>query len=271
MPVALAPPPTVHVHDFDGPLDLLLHLVRHGRMDIFDLPISELCDQYLAHLKAMEHLDLGVAGEFLVMAATLLEIKSRLLLPAPPKEELEDESDAGLDPRAELVRRLLEYSQYQAIAETLLQREGEIHRSFHREPLPYSSEYALPPKFGELPAEALLRALERILADVGAGERSITSVRRQKITLRMTMRLVLGQVEKAGEAGLELIELLPVPPFEVLEVILLFLALLELLKQGSIDVEQEAFCSPIRLLFVPEDQRQLMNLATTEGEDDDDA
>ena len=124
MPVALAPPPTVHIHDFDGPLDLLLHLVRHGRMDIFNLPIAELCDQYLVHLNAMENLDLGVAGEFLVMAATLLEIKSRLLLPAPPKDEYEDEGDAGMDPRMELVRRLLEYSQYQAIAETLLQREG---------------------------------------------------------------------------------------------------------------------------------------------------
>nr|WP_309695735.1 segregation/condensation protein A [Armatimonas sp.] len=262
MPVALAPPPTVHLHDFEGPLDLLLHLVRQGRMDIFDLPVADLCDQYLVHLNAMEHLDLGVAGEFLVMAATLLEIKSRLLLPAPPKEEFDDESDAGLDPRTELVRRLLEYSQYQAIAETLLQREGEIHRSFFREPLPYSSEFALPPKFGELPADALLRALERILADVGAGERQITSIRRQKITLRMTMRLVLGQVESAGDEGLLLEELLPVPPFEVIEVILLFLALLELLKQGSLEVQQEGFCTPIRLNFVPEDAREASHSET---------
>jgi segregation and condensation protein A len=267
MPVALAPPPTVHTHDFDGPLDLLLHLVRQGRMDIFDLPVADLCDQYLVHLNAMEHLDLGVAGEFLVMAATLLEIKSRLLLPSPPKDELEDESGIGEDPRAELVRRLLEYSQYQAIAESLLQREGEIHRSFSREPLPNSSAYALPPKFGELPPDALLRALERILADVGAGERQITSIRKQKITLRMTMRLVLGQVEQAGEDGLLLEELLPAPPFEPLEVILIFLALLELLKQGSIDVQQDAFCAPILLLFIPEAAR-LTPVASTGPTDD---
>jgi segregation and condensation protein A len=269
MPVALAPPPTVHIHDFDGPLDLLLHLVRHGRMDIFNLPIAELCDQYLVHLNAMENLDLGVAGEFLVMAATLLEIKSRLLLPAPPKAEDEEEGDAGIDPRMELVRRLLEYSQYQAIAETLLQREGEIHRSFFREPLPYSNEYALPPKFGELPADALLRALERVLADVGAGERQITSIRRQKITLRMTMRLVLGQVEKAGEEGLFLEELLPVPPFEILEIILLFLALLELLKQGLLDVQQEEFCSPIRLVAIPEEARERLAQEQDETEETD--
>lgn len=256
MPVAVAPPPTVQIHDFEGPLDLLLHLVRHGRMDIFDLPITTLCDQYLAHLNAMEHLDLGVAGEFLVMAATLLEIKSRMLLPAPPKEELDEAEDGMQDPRMELVRRLLEYSQYQSIAEGLMQREGERRRSFFREPTPYSPDYALPPKFGEMSASALLQALERILAEVGAGERQITSVRRQKITLRMTMRLVLGRAEAAGEVGLDLSELLPESDFELIEIILLFLSLLELLKQRSIQVFQEEFCGTIRLYFVPEDQRE---------------
>lgn len=253
MPVAVAPPPTVHVHDFEGPLDLLLHLVRHGRMDIFDLPITTLCDQYLTHLNAMEELDLGVAGEFIVMAATLLEIKSRMLLPAPPKEELDEDQESLVDdPRLELVRRLLEYSQYQAIAEGFLQREGELRRSFFREPTPFSPAFALPPRFGEMSADSLLKALERILAEVGAGERQITSVRRQKVTLRMTMRLVLGRTEAAGEAGIGLEELLPEPPFELIEIILLFLSLLELLKQGSIQVFQEAFCGEIRLLFVPE-------------------
>ena len=257
MPVAVAPPPTVQIHDFEGPLDLLLHLVRHGRMDIFDLPITTLCDQYLAHLNAMEHFDLGVAGEFLVMAATLLEIKSRMLLPSPPKEELDEAEDGDpIDPRAELVRRLLEYSQFQAIAEGLMQREGELRRSFFREPTPYSPEYALPPKFGQMSATALLQALEHILAEVGAGERQITSVRRQKITLRMTMRLVLGRAEAAGEAGLDLAELLPESDFELIEIILLFLSLLELLKQRSIHVFQEEFCGTIRLYFVPEDQRE---------------
>ena len=256
MPVAVAPPPTVQIHDFEGPLDLLLHLVRHGRMDIFDLPITTLCDQYLTHLNAMEKLDLGVAGEFLVMAATLLEIKSRMLLPTPPQEELDEEQEGLIDdPRAELVRRLLEYSQYQAIAENLMQREGELRRSFYREPTSYSAEYALPARFGEMSAEALLKALEHLLADVGAGERQITSVRRQKVTLRMTMRLVLGRAEAAGQSGTALEELLPEPPFEILEIILVFLSLLELLKQGSIQVFQEAFCGAIRIVFVPEAQR----------------
>jgi segregation and condensation protein A len=245
--------PQVHVADFEGPLDLLLHLVRAGKMDVFDLPIVALCDQYLVHLHSMETLDLSVAGEFIVMAATLLEIKSRMLLPITPKDEPEDGENAEIeDPRAELVRRLLEYSQYQNIAESLGQQEGERRKLFFREPTPYSPEFSLAPKFGEMSADALLSALQRILADVGAGERQITSVRRQKVTLRMTMRLVLGQARQAGGDGVDLAALLPEPPWERIEIVLLFLSLLELLKQCLITVWQEDFCGEIRIYAVLE-------------------
>ncbi|MFM7322039.1 MAG: segregation and condensation protein A, partial [Armatimonadota bacterium] len=115
--------PDVRLPAFEGPLDLLLHLVRAGRMDIFDLPIARLCDQYLGVLRSMEELDLAVAGEFLVMAATLLEIKSRMLLPRPPRETSEDEAEAGQDPRAELALRLAEYARYQGMADLLQGRE----------------------------------------------------------------------------------------------------------------------------------------------------
>jgi segregation and condensation protein A len=259
-PFALLPP--LRLQSFEGPLDLLLHLVRAGRMDIFDLPIATLCGQYLAYMTAMEELDLAVAGEFLVMAATLLEIKSRLLLPTPPKA---DDSDAeevipGVDPddpRAELVRRLLEYGKYQVIAEGMRQRETERKSVFFRDaPDPRTTVgFALPPKFGELSADDLLRTLERLLSVVGAGERSVTSVRRQKITLRMKMREVLSRSEQQGPEGVILIDLLPEPPFALLEVVLLFLAILELMKSGSLIVAQERFCGEIRVFFVPEPLR----------------
>lgn len=244
-------------------------------MDIFDLPIALLCDQYLAHLTAMEALDLSVAGEFLVMAATLLEIKSRLLLPAPPKEEGTEGEESGIpgldpsDPRAELVQRLLEYGKYQAIAETLKQREADRRSVFFREgmdPRQAAADYALPPKFGELSAEDLLRTLEKLLVAVGAGERSITSVRRQKITLRMKMREVATAAERAGREGVALNDLVPEPPFALLEIVLLFLALLELLKTGSVLVAQEEFCGDIRVFFVPEAERAaLIGEDTEEG------
>jgi len=270
-PAAIAALPPVRLESFEGPLDLLLHLVRVGRMDIFDLPIAPLCEQYLAYLAAMEELDLTIAGEFLVMAATLLEIKSRMLLPTPPKEDAEDATDGMsggemADPRAELVRRLLEYGKYQAIAETLKNAEAERRAVFFRPPTDYSGAYAIPPKFGELSADDLLRALERMLAAVGAGERAVTSVRRQKITLRMKMRAVLSGTERAGRAGVTLADLLPEPPFALIEVVLLFLALLELLKQGSVLVAQEEFCGEIRVFFVPESERAaLIGEETEEG------
>jgi segregation and condensation protein A len=223
-------------------------------MDIFDLPIVPLCDQYMVHLRAMEAMDLHIAGEFFVMAATLLEIKSRMLLPKPPKEETNAE-EAGDDPRMALVQKLIEYGRFQAIAETLQGREGERGNWFFRPQMPLSTEYRLPPRFGEMSATALLQALERMLAEVGAGERAVTSVRRQKVTLRMAMRRVLTQAEAAGAAGLSLAALLPEPPSELIEVVLLFLAVLELLKQGTIAVAQEAFAGEIFLFFIPEVMR----------------
>lgn len=264
--------PPVRLSAFEGPLDLLLHLVRAGRMDVFDLPIATLCDQYLAYLAAMEALDLNIAGEFLVMAATLLEIKSRLLLPPPPREESESEdSEAEADPRAELVQRLLEYGRYQSIAESLRGVEGERRSLFFRAATEYGREFAPPPRFGEMSADALLKALQRMLEAMGieeAGERAVTSIRRRKITLRMKMRETMAWVERAGPDGLGLDALLPEPPFARLEVVLLFLSLLELLRSGTIRVIQETFCGEIRVFFVAEADRPTAEAGLSTGHRD---
>ncbi|MGB9589202.1 MAG: segregation and condensation protein A, partial [Armatimonadota bacterium] len=100
-------------------MDLLLHLIREHKLDIYDIPIAEVTDQYLGYLALMESLDLNIAGEFFVMAATLLEIKSRMLLPTPPKEDNEEVED----PRVELVERLLEYERFKTAAESLRELE----------------------------------------------------------------------------------------------------------------------------------------------------
>ncbi|HEY3309379.1 MAG TPA: segregation/condensation protein A [Desulfuromonadaceae bacterium] len=100
---------SVHLDKFEGPLDLLLHLIRKNELDIYDIPISTITRQYLDYIKLMKDLNLEVAGDFLVMASTLLHIKSRMLLPLEEGEEGEEEE---LDPRAELIQRLLEYQQY---------------------------------------------------------------------------------------------------------------------------------------------------------------
>ncbi|MBU1726693.1 MAG: segregation/condensation protein A [Candidatus Omnitrophica bacterium] len=114
---------------FEGPLDLLLYLVKKDHLNIYDIPISKVTDQYLEYINLMQLLDLNIAGEFLVMAATLMQIKSKMLLPAQEDaaEELEE------DPREELVKRLLEYERFKQIAETLREKE-EVQREVFKRP-----------------------------------------------------------------------------------------------------------------------------------------
>ena len=113
---------------FEGPLDLLLHLIEKDKLDIYDIPIAEITDQYMEYISSMDMEDLDLASEFLVMAATLLDIKSRMLLPADEEEEEE-----AKDPREELARRLLEYKMFKEISVTLQEREQSAGFVFYRQ------------------------------------------------------------------------------------------------------------------------------------------
>jgi len=127
----------VRLELFEGPLDLLLYLVKKDHLNIYDIPIAEVTEQYLKYINLMQLLDLTVAGEFLVMAATLMQIKSRMLLPPKEGEEgLEEE-----DPRAELVNRLLEYEKFKEIAGDLRQREAAQKEVFKRNPSEIDKEF----------------------------------------------------------------------------------------------------------------------------------
>lgn len=123
----MATPYQIKLDRFEGPLDLLLHLIKKEEIDIYDIPIAHITLQYLSYIEMMQMLDLDVAGEFLVMAATLMRIKARMLLPASPVEEEEEE-----DPREELVRRLLEYKKFKEVAESLRGREDDRRLVFER-------------------------------------------------------------------------------------------------------------------------------------------
>jgi segregation and condensation protein A len=123
---------------FEGPLDLLLYLVKKDHLNVYDIPIALVTQQYLDYLELMRLLDLNIAGEFLVMAATLLEIKSKMLLPAQEPSVEEGEQD---DPRAELVKQLLEYEKFKKIAEELRQKERERKEVFKRPKVP-APEYS---------------------------------------------------------------------------------------------------------------------------------
>ena len=139
----------VHLDVYNGPMDLLLYLIRKEEVEVYDIPIARITEQYLEHLELIKALDVNLAGEFVVLAATLMEIKSRMLLPHPPPLE----QDEGEDPRMELVRELLEYKKFRDAAEELKARAAEQQLKFPRlaraEP-PTEGEPAVPLKEVEL-------------------------------------------------------------------------------------------------------------------------
>lgn len=241
---ALALPP-VALPVFEGPLELLLHLIREHKIDIADIPIVQVTDHYLGYLRAMEAMNLSVAGEFFVMAATLLEIKSRMLLPKPPREEPLSDDD-GTDPREELVQRLLDYQRYKAFVNTLSAWEDNRRQLFFRGQAAYGDLYELPVSFGEISSISLVRALQRLLAAAGAGDDDVTSVRRQKITLRLAMAALLRKVREAGEVGILLDDCFDYPLVR-LEIVMAFLSLLELLRQGRVCARQSTMLGDIWL------------------------
>jgi len=158
---------TLRLPIFEGPLDLLLHLIREHKLDIFDIPIAFVTEEYLAYLHRMRELNLDIAGEFLVMAATLAHIKSRLLLPKPETPTEEGEEDPG-DPRADLVRRLLEYQKYRQAAEDLGRQDLLGRNVFTR---PQGKVEVVAPPEGELGLREvsifkLVEALDRVLKNL---------------------------------------------------------------------------------------------------------
>lgn len=228
---------------FEGPLHLLLHLIRSQKLDITDIPIASVTEQYLEHLSLMEELDLDVAGEFLVMAATLMEIKSRMLLPRPQKENAEEE---GPDPREELVQRLLEYERYQSVAEELRRMGDDMRRQFPRS----TAEEGPGPPLAELTPADLIGALRRMLAEQAQGngkQEPLIRVRRERVNLKERVAEIWSRVREAV-APLPFTALFPSGERTRAQIIVTFMAILELLRDGRIaawqqEVEGEIFVS----------------------------
>jgi segregation and condensation protein A len=222
---------------FEGPLDLLLHLIKKNEVSITDIPIATITEQYLATLELMESLSLDVAGEFLVMAATLVHIKSRILL--PPGEEEADE-DEGNDPRDELVRRLLEYQRFKDAAEQLEQREVLSRDVFVRSVAPV--EDAAPRGFRDVSVFELLGALKRVIDRLHKDV--FHEVTMEKITMREKMTLLLDRLRALGSLYFEAL-------FDGaksrMEVVVTFLAMLELVKVRAIRFYQEEMAGPIMI------------------------
>jgi segregation and condensation protein A len=233
--------PRILLPQFEGPIDLLLYLIRRDKIDINDIPIAPITRQYMEYLDVMQQLNLELAGEFLVMAATLIHIKSKLLVPADPAES-KGEDDQLIDPRAELVQRLLEFERYKQAAMELHQREQVRAATFTR------PETALP-KFDETGEEML----EAGLFDLIAAFKEMLDRRKLQVAhevddsgepLEHRMDTLLAEIPLGG--SLEFLDLFRDLPSRS-SMIVTFLALLELIRMKRVKVYQRAIFGPIRV------------------------
>ena len=222
---------------YNGPLDLLLYLIRRDELDIYDIPIARVTEQYVKYVELLKTIDINVAGDFLVMAASLMELKSQLLLPRPVVEEGQEDFS---DPRLDLVRQLLEYKKYKDVARELGHNAQEHAHRFSRQP----------PKLENDPAELdmedvqvwdLLEAFNSLLEATGSGP-AMHEVVYDDTPLELYVTDLLDRVQR--EQTLTFAEIFAGRRTRA-ELIGLFLALLELTRRRQIRVEQSSDFSSI--------------------------
>ena len=260
----------VKLQVFEGPLDLLLHLLEKNKVSIYDIPIVEITNQYIEYINEMKRQDLNVVSEFLVMAATLLDIKSRMLL---PKEEQEEEEQ---DPRAELVQKLLEYKMYKCMSVELKDMELFADRVFYKAPtIPKEVEkYERPVDLDELLGDLTLSKLKRIFESV---------MRRQQDKID-PVRSTFGTIHKEPVSLEEKIDSLLEyarshrkfsfrgmldGQSDRTEVVVAFLAILELMKLGKIHLTQENLFDDMYIEALEPEEEAGQGMPCTEESDEE--
>lgn len=231
----------VKLQVFEGPLDLLLHLIEKNKIDIYDIPIVEITNQYMEYIKAMQKEDLNIMSEFLVMAATLLDIKCRMLLPKEVNEEGEEE-----DPRQELVEQLLEYKMYKFMSYELKDRELDGDRIMYKTAsIPDEVKGYVPPvDLDKLLGDLTLVQLNRIFKEVMKRQESkvdpvrskFGKIEKEEVTLPDKLDYVTKYARSHRKFGFR--ALLKKQSSKV-QVVVTFLAILQLMKEGVIFIEQD--------------------------------
>ena len=241
----------VKLEAFEGPLDLLLHLIEKNKIDIYDIPIVEITEQYLDYIKQMETDDMNVMSEFLVMAATLIDIKCRMLLPKEVDEEGVEE-----DPRAELVQKLLEYKMYKYMSLELRDRQGDAAQSLYREQKlpPEVALYKPPLDYEQLIGDMTLNRLHDIFkAIIRRQEDKIDPIRsrygnieKEEIDMDAKMLYVEAYAREHGHFSFRrLLE----KQSSKMEIIVTFLVVLELMKTSKITITQERIFDDIMITW----------------------
>lgn len=239
----------IKIDAFEGPMDLLLHLINRLEIDIYDIPMADITDQYLGYIHTMQHLELDVASEYLVMAATLLAIKSKMLLPKHEDEQMIDEDGEIFeeDPRDELVEKLLEYKKYKNAAKEFKGMEEERSLMFTKPP----SDLSVYVKEAESDKQELnislydmLGALQKLLRRQKIQKPLYTKVTKQEISIEKRMDEIKIELQSI-KGKKSFFELFSLPVKE--HIVITFMAVLELMKLNEIIVEQEGNFSEIMI------------------------
>lgn len=251
MESALSKGCTLKLQNFEGPFDLLFHLLEKNKIDIYDIPINEITDQYMEYLFAMREMDMEIASEFLVMAATLLHIKSKMLLPDTKLAEEEE-----TDPREELIIKLVEYKKYKEMASELKEREDTWEGALYR--LPEFADIKHEPETLDMDSEVLASIYAHLLRknkekmNSNAGKIRIL-VQREQVSIKSKIAEIIGLLVKKGSFVFS--EVFSLKKRSKIEVVTGFLAILELAKMRKLRIEQKKRFSKI-FVFKNDGQEQ---------------
>lgn len=227
---------TLNLTAFQGPFDLLLHLIREMEIDIYDIPMAEITQQYLVYVHEMQELDLDMAGDYLVMAATLIEIKSRLLLPV--EEEFMDQLDEDQDPRYQLVQQLLVYQQFQIVADALEHQQDMRSQVFSR-PMTDLSHFqeAVPLEEGEVSLDQLSQTMSRILTEQIQRQPQEKAIRHDTVSVTDKIKAIEARfVQHNCDEPILFDDLLD--NYQSPEIIATFMAILEMVKKQVLVFKQ---------------------------------
>lgn len=241
-------PYQVKLDAFEGPLDLLLHLINQYEIDIYDIPVAQITEQYMHYIHTMQRLELNIASEYLVMAATLLAMKSQMLL---PKQEIEEPDDEYMeDPREELMQRLIEYRKYKDAAQKLQDREMEANQIFTRPPVVFENyETTQPVTKGDVSIYDMLDALGKMFERKKWNEPLETKVKSSGIPIEQRMAEVLDLVKYSAK-GISFDRLFDYPSRS--QIVVTFMAILELMKSNEVTCEQENHFDQLYVFYMGE-------------------
>ena len=244
---------------FEGPFDLLVYLIENARMNIYDIQISEITDQYVKYIEDMKSLDINLATEFMVLAAALIEIKSKLLL---PRVKVDGDGAPEEDPRAELVQKILEYKRFKNAAE-LLEHSEEVNQRIFEKPkedlAPFTKE---PDELLNLDINQFMKVFKMFLLKKKKLEeikKNYARIERQKITIESKIEFIKSLFRSKAKNRLSFRELLT-PDGSRYDLVLTFVSMLEMIRQKSISVHQNVNFGEIHISIKDEDQSQSSDL-----------